>query len=181
MINFTTVNNITIRRAAALFGDLNKSITWDLIESTMEQTSSASYHNLIEDLLTNDDTRFRTDDDQETILPTSYIFASIEDYISNNETSHLTLDLIRQLYTLITDKLVTLACELQAVEELADKIAQEFGKLNPNQSVQSWIWDSEEDTFQYKAWLKLADLCDSSTHHQQLVDMVKNYIPTFNY
>lgn len=180
MINFTSINNITVRRAASLFGQLNTSITWDLLESTKDISTNEAYHNLITDILTNEDNYYV--DDPDYVLPCSYIFASLEDFESDNSNSHLTMELIRELLNHVTFKLEQLHTEKEQAEELINKILAQFGmEENQEQNVQTFIWDSEEDSYTYKAYLLLVDLVDSSLNSGELTEFTKEFIPTFNY
>jgi len=123
MINFTSTNNIMLRRAKALFGALDASITWRLIESTIELTDDTNYHRLVNDLMTNEDNYHV--DDVDYVLPCSYVFASLEDFEHDNKRSHLTLDLIRELYNHVVFRMEEMSLEKKTAEKVINIILEE--------------------------------------------------------
>ena len=161
----------------SIFGTLDNTISWDMLEMTKERSTNQDYHKLVDDLLTNDEIM-----NDEVYVISQYIFASLEDFEYSNENSHLTIELVRELYNQVSYKLEQLQTEKQEAEKIASSIVLLFSvEDNQEQSVQSFIWDSEEDSPQYIQYLELVDLVDSSVNHNQLINLVNQYIPSFNY
>jgi len=176
--NILGFNQRAIDNASHTFGCLNSAITWDLLESTKNMTNSKTYSDFIDDLLTNQS----NDIDNPEILPSCYLFASIEDFEINPNNSHLNIMLIKKVTSLVNIRLSEFKAEIKKVERIAIKLVKMFSNQdNQEQSVMTWIWNSAEYSDQYITLLRLIDIVDSSFQHQKACDLVKNYIPSFNY